>query len=84
MIFQALEASFYTNRINQADVLTIQSEVASNEAQLLILKNQREAEIYKLNKLLGRKLDSKEFLMKDFEIDTLELSQLQLRRIAFD
>lgn len=79
---KAIEASFYTNRISQADVLTVQSEIASNETQLLILEKQRESEIYKLNKLLGRELNSKDvFALKDFEIDSLQLSQLQLEEL---
>ncbi|MBK8662220.1 MAG: hypothetical protein IPN18_10610 [Ignavibacteriales bacterium] len=42
------------NRINQVDLLTIQSEIASNETQLLILAKQRDAENYRLNRFLGR------------------------------
>ena len=45
---KAIEASFYTNRISQADVLTVQSEIASNETQILILEKQREAVVYNL------------------------------------
>jgi outer membrane protein TolC len=67
---QAIEVSFYTNKISQADVLTVQSEIASNETQLLINEKQREAEIYKLNKLLGRNLNSKDvFASEKFEVD---------------
>jgi outer membrane protein, heavy metal efflux system len=82
---KAIEASFYTNRISQADVLTVQSEIASNETQILILEKQREAIVYYLNKLLGRDLNSKEvFALKDFEIDSLQLSQLQLEELLSD
>lgn len=82
---KAIEASFYTNRISQADVLTVQSEIALNEAQILILEKQREAVIYNLNKLLGRDLNSKDvFALKDFEIDSLQLSQLQLEELLSD
>ena len=82
---KAIEASFYTNRISQADVLTIQSEIASNETQILILEKQREALVYNLNKLLGRDLNSKDvFAIKDFEIDSLQLSQLQLEELLSD
>ncbi|MBE0539090.1 MAG: TolC family protein [Ignavibacterium sp.] len=82
---KAIEASFYTNRISQADVLTVQSEIASNETQILILEKQREAIVYNLNKLLGRDLNSKEvFALKDFEIDSLQLSQLQLEELLAD
>lgn len=82
---KAIEVSFYTNRISQADVLTVQSEIASNEAQILILEKQREALVYNLNKLLGRNLNSKDvFALKDFEIDSLQLSQLQLEELLAD
>ena len=52
-VIKSIESSYYTNKINQADFLTLQSEIASNETQLLILEKQKEAEIYKINKLLG-------------------------------
>jgi outer membrane protein TolC len=82
---KAVEASFYTNRISQADVLTVQSEIASNETQILILEKQREAIVYFLNKLLGRDLNSKEvFALNDYEIDSLQLSQLHLEELLAD
>lgn len=82
---KAIEVSYYTNRINQADVLTVQSEIASNETQLLILEKQREVEVYKLNKLLGRNLNSKDvFAQEKFEIDSLELTQGQLEVLLAD
>lgn len=82
---KAIEVSFYTNRISQADVLTVQSEIASNETQLLIIKKQREAEVYELNKLLGRDLNSKDvFALEDFQNDSLQLSQWQLEELLAD
>jgi outer membrane protein, heavy metal efflux system len=82
---KGIETSFYINKISQADVLTVQSEIASNETQILILEKQREAIVYNLNKLLGRDLNSKEvFALKDFEIDSLQLSQLQLEDLLAD
>lgn len=82
---KAIEVSFYTNKISQADLLSVQSEIASNEAQILILERQREGLVYNLNKLLGRELNSKEvFALKDFEIDSLQLSQLQLEELLAD
>ncbi|MDP3682968.1 MAG: TolC family protein, partial [Ignavibacteria bacterium] len=81
-VIKSVESSYYTNRINQADVLTLQSEIASNETQLLILEKQKEAEIYKLNKLLGRNLDSKEvYVAADFSVDILSSSQSKLEEI---
>jgi cobalt-zinc-cadmium efflux system outer membrane protein len=82
---KAIEVSYYTNKISQADILTIQSEIASNETQLLILEKTREVEIYKLNKFLGRDLNSSDvFAMTDFKVDTLALTQSQLETLLAD
>ncbi|MCX6173879.1 MAG: TolC family protein [Ignavibacteriales bacterium] len=79
---KSVESSYYTNKINQADLLTLQSEIASSETQLLILERQKEAEIYKLNKLLGRNLDSKEvYAVTDFSVDILSSSQSKLEEL---
>lgn len=81
-LIKSVESSYYTNKINQADLLTLQSEIASYETQLLILEKQKEAEIYKLNKLLGRNLDSKEvYAVKDFSADILSSSQSKLEEL---
>jgi outer membrane protein TolC len=82
---KALEVAFYTNKISQADILTVQSEIASNETQLLILEKQREVEVYKLNKFLGRDLNSNDvFALVDFKVDTLALTQAQLETLLAD
>lgn len=84
-LLKAIQVSFYTNKINQADLLTVQSEIASNETQLLILEKQRESEIYKLNKLLGRNLNSKNiYALEKIEADSLKLSQSQLEELLSD
>ena len=84
-LLKAIQVSYYTNKINQADILTVQSEIASNETQLLILEKQRESEIYKLNKLLGRDLNSKTiFVLEKFEADSLKISQSQLEELLSD
>ena len=81
-LIKSVESSYYTNKINQADVLTLQSEIASNETQLLILEKQKEAEIYKINKLLGRNLDSKDiYAVKNFSADSLSLPQSKLEEL---
>jgi outer membrane protein, heavy metal efflux system len=81
-VIKSTESLYYTNKINQADVLTLQSESASNETQLLILEKQKEAEIYKLNKLLGRNLDSKNvYAVADFSEDSLSSSQSKLEEL---
>jgi outer membrane protein TolC len=78
-LIKSIESSFYTNRLNQADLLTLQSEIASNETQLLIYEKEKEAQIYKLNKLLGRNLDSKDlYTIKEISTDsTLIESKLE-------
>lgn len=81
-VIKSIESSYYTNKINQADMLTLQSEIASNETQLLILEKQKEAEIYKLNKLLGRNLDSKiVYAVTDFSSVQLSSSQSKLEEL---
>lgn len=81
-LIKSVESSYYTNKINQADLLTLQSEIASYETQLLILEKQKEAEIYKLNKLLGRNLDSKEvYAINDFSADILSSCQSKLEEL---
>jgi len=81
-LIKSIEASYYTNKINQADLLTLQSEIATYETQLLILEKQEEAETYTLNKLLGRNLDSKEiFTIADFSANMLSTSQSKLEEI---
>lgn len=81
-LVKAVEASYYTNKINQADILTLRSEIALNETQLLILDRQKEAEIYKLNKLLGRNLDSKDvYAVDNFSADSLVSPQSKLEEM---
>ncbi len=81
-VIKSVESSYYANKINQADLLTLQSEIALNETQLLILEKQKEAEIYKLNKLLGRNLDSKDvYAITDFSSDQLSSSQSKLEEL---
>ncbi|KAB2840240.1 MAG: TolC family protein, partial [Melioribacteraceae bacterium] len=81
-LIESVETSYYTNKISQADILSLQSEIALNETQLLILQNQREAEIYKLNSLLGRQLDSKNiYTVENIDSDSLALHEQKLEEI---
>lgn len=78
-LWSAIDLSYQINRRGQADLLMVKSEIASNNLQLVILQNQREAEIYKLNKLLGRKLESKEVSpLKEISSDSLTISPAEL------
>jgi outer membrane protein, heavy metal efflux system len=81
-LLKSLESSYITNRVNQADLLSIQSEIATDETQLLILGNQKQAEIYKLNKLLGRDLESKGiYAVKELPNDTILYPQQKLEEL---
>lgn len=78
-LWSSLDLSYQINRLGQTDLLTVKSEIASNNLQLVILQHQREAEIYKLNKLLGRRLESKEVSpLKDISSDSLTISPAEL------
>ncbi len=80
-LINSLSKLYEINRISQADILTIESEIATYETQLLIFRNQKEAELFKINKLLGRDLDSKEITVsKDLNIKPFNLSRVELER----
>ncbi|RJP70275.1 MAG: TolC family protein [Ignavibacteriales bacterium] len=81
-LIRSVESVYITNRINQADLLTLQSEIASGETQILTLQNQKSTEIYKLNKLLGRELNSKDiYAEKEIASDSLIIPQSKLEEI---
>jgi len=81
-LLNSITVLYQVNRINQADLLTIKSEVSSHEVQLIILENQRESEVYKLNKLLGRELSSKDlFAVHKISIPKFEYSEAELSKI---
>ncbi|TAL68186.1 MAG: TolC family protein [Bacteroidetes bacterium] len=78
---KSLSNLYEINRISQADILTIKSESATYETQLLIYRNQRDAELFKINKLLGRNLDSKEMkVTKDLKIEPINLNREELEQ----
>ncbi|OGU34064.1 MAG: hypothetical protein A2068_03915 [Ignavibacteria bacterium GWB2_35_6b] len=84
-IIESVETSYYTNKISQADILSLQSEIALNETQLVILENQKEAEIYKLEFLLGRQLDSKNiFTVENINSDSSSLHEQKLDEILIE
>ncbi|MFA6572235.1 MAG: TolC family protein [Bacteroidota bacterium] len=81
-LLNSVEKLYEINKISLADIFTIKSEIAFNETQLLILKNQKEAEIYKMNKLLGRDLNSKEInVLKDIAIKPFDFKQEELESL---
>ena len=84
-LLKSLSSLYEINRISQADILTIKSEIATYETQLLIFRNQRDAELFKINKLLGRDLDSKEInISKDLNIKPYNSSREELEQNLAD
>jgi outer membrane protein TolC len=84
-LIKSVESAYLTNRINQADLLTLQSEIASGETQILSLQNERKGEVFKLNKLLGRNLNSeKVYAVKEIVTDSLRISQSVLEEILVE
>ena len=59
-LLKSTETLYSINKVTQADLLMLKGEIASNESQLIVLNNSRDSEIYKLNQLLGRNIESKE------------------------
>jgi len=57
-LLKANETLYQTNKLSQGEILMLQSEIASYETQLVILKNRRDIEISSLNKLIGRNIFS--------------------------
>lgn len=84
-LMKSMETTLSINRINQVDLLTIQSEIATNETQVLILEKQKDSENYRLNGLLGRNLDGSMILIPE-EVSDIKLtaSQVQLEKLLSD
>ncbi|MCA0390076.1 MAG: TolC family protein [Bacteroidetes bacterium] len=84
-LMKSMETTLSVNRINQVDLLTIQSEIATNETQVLILEKQKDSENYRLNGLLGRNLDGSMILIPE-EVSDIKLtaSQVQLEKLLSD
>lgn len=78
-------SSFSLNNSSQADILILKSEIASNEVLIPQLVRQRESETIKLNKLLGRPLESKQVTAeKELPSVTLDVSQSALEEILHE
>lgn len=81
-LMKSMEITLSINRINQVDLFTIQSEIATNETQLLILEKQKDAENYRLNGLLGRNLDESVIFIPEVMSDIkLTMSQTKLENM---
>ena len=81
-LLKSVESLFESNKISQADIFTIKSEIAIDETQLLILNKQKETEIYKINNALGRNLDSKSlYIVDSLTIIPFNYSQAELENM---
>lgn len=84
-LFKSVATLIQVNRINQADALTIKSEIASEQTELLNLNRQKEVEIYNLNQLIGRDLSSKDIhTLNDINTDSLKVTQRELEQALID
>lgn len=84
-LIESTDILYQVNRVSHADLLTIRSELASNKAQLIILDNQIRTDIYKLNRLLGRELDSKEInTSKEISKDKTKYTIAELESILIE
>lgn len=84
-LFNSISTLIQVNRISQADALTIKSEIASEQTELLNLNRQKDVEIYNLNQLIGRNLSSKDIhTVNDINTDSLKLSQQELEQALID
>jgi outer membrane protein TolC len=78
-LLTSLDVLYQTNRVNQADMLTLTSEIASNKTELYNLEREREAVVYKLNYLIGRNNLSQDISSPDnIMLDSLRYSEAEL------
>jgi outer membrane protein, heavy metal efflux system len=78
-LISAVETYYQQNKTNPADILSLRSEAAVDETELLNLQRQTEPLRYRLNKLTGRRLDDANIsISSDLPKDTLSLTQTQL------
>lgn len=78
-LLTSAENSYKVNRTRYSDLLLLRSEIASNETEIISLNNDLQAEVYKMNYLLGRDLnDSSLTVQHTWKIDSLQLNEDQL------
>lgn len=74
-LLRLLNTSYSVSRTGAADILSIRSEIASGNTQLVALKREFESESAQMNKLLGRDLSSAPVsVASDLPKDTLNVS----------
>ncbi|MEI7812467.1 MAG: TolC family protein [Ignavibacteria bacterium] len=85
-LINSQQSLYSVNKISQADVLTLKSETASGNTQVLVLLRQKEAEVYRLNKLLGRELLRQDIVtdssLKNEEIPAVAQKELEDKLIS--
>jgi outer membrane protein TolC len=83
-LLKSMETLYAVNKTTQADLLMLKGEIASNESALIVLNNNRDAEIYKLNKFLGRNINSKNIVVSKIIEHKQNLDIKQLEDILVD
>jgi outer membrane protein TolC len=84
-LYNSAVSLLQVNRINQADILTIKSEIAGGQTELLNLNRLKDVEIYNLNQLTGRDLSTRDIhTVKGMDTDSLKLTQQDLEQILVD
>lgn len=78
-LLKSMEIMYSVNKTTQADLLMLKSEIAAKESELIVLNNNRDGEIYKLNKLLGRDINSKNIVVSSMieRKQNLDIKQLE-------
>ncbi|HEX3072336.1 MAG TPA: TolC family protein, partial [Ignavibacteriales bacterium] len=78
-LLTSLDVLYQTNRVNQADMLTLNGEIASNKTELYNLERERETVVYRLNYLIGRNNLSQDILSpENIQQDFLQYSEPEL------
>lgn len=60
-LLNSMSVLYTVNKVPQADLIILKTEIASLKTQLLALGRDRDAEVYKLNRFLGRDLNSNDY-----------------------
>lgn len=81
-LIKSLTIEFSTNRVNQADILSLTAEVYSNNTQVSNLKNDRQKYINLINRYIGISLDS---IITSSEINTnISINEKELESILIN
>lgn len=79
------ENAYKVNRASYSEVMLLKAELASNKTELNVFNNQAKSEVYKMNNLLGRDIDSMDIeVQHEWKIDTLAQSSKELEDILLN